>query len=355
MTYSRILLVCLVAFILSHIAFAQRKQTSGKLSSSKAINKTADRQVQPVDLRDVLVLKVTANAACKFYVDGEFKGDLNPDKILKVNLQKGSYRLSATSKANKAQSWQQDYEVVETNQQKFFEIDILTVINAGAKVADEGKPENEGKGGKANANNVIEPEMVKVEGGKMKMGDNGKLYTVNTFSIGKYEVTQKQWESVMGTNPSKNKGCPDCPVEMVTYDDCQNFITKLNSLTGKKYRLPTTTEWEFAYRGGNLSNIYKYSGNNVADLVAWYDKNSNDKSHPVGQKLPNELGIYDMSGNVWEWVEGWWGEPGGKRVSRGGGYAHESKDLEFLDWYAFKADVGTKTPDFGLRLVLSSK
>lgn len=126
--------------------------------------------------------------------------------------------------------------------------------------------------------------------------------TLSSYSIGKYEVTQKLWEAVMGSNPSVFKG-ENLPVENVSWNDVQEFLRKLNEMTGKQYRLPTEAEWEFAARGGNLSKGYKYSGSDNPDMVAWHSGNSDWKTQPVGTKAPNELGIYDMSGNVEEWCE----------------------------------------------------
>ena len=156
--------------------------------------------------------------------------------------------------------------------------------------------------------------MVYVAGGTFQMGDwsSGVLnevpahnVTLSSFYIGKYEVTQEQWQAVMGSNPSYFKGAKR-PVENVSWGDCQVFIRRLNLLTGKKFRLPTEAEWEYAARGGNKSRGYTCSGSNTIGVVAWSLSNSNDKTHEVATKAPNELGIYDMSGNVWEWCEDWY-------------------------------------------------
>jgi formylglycine-generating enzyme required for sulfatase activity len=155
-----------------------------------------------------------------------------------------------------------------------------------------------------------EPEMVFVQGGTFKMGSkksddllDGKpvhTVTVSSYYIGKYEVTQKQWSAVMGTNPSYFNKCDDCPVELVNYDDVNDYLAKLSAKTGKKYRLPTEAEWEFAARGGNASKGYKYSGSNTIHDVAWYSSNANNKTHIIGTKSANELGLFDVSGNVEE-------------------------------------------------------
>jgi len=151
-------------------------------------------------------------------------------------------------------------------------------------------------------------ELVYLEGGTFQMGSNDgendekpvHTVTVNSFYIGKYEVTQNQWCAVMGENSRRNIDCSDCPVECVYWDSIQEFIRELNQKTGKKFRLPTEAEWEFAARGGNMSGGYPYSGSNSLKEVAWYWDNSELIIHPVGQKSPNEIGLYDMSGNVWE-------------------------------------------------------
>jgi formylglycine-generating enzyme required for sulfatase activity len=165
--------------------------------------------------------------------------------------------------------------------------------------------------------------------------------TVRDFYIGKYEVTQAEWRQVMGSNPSSFKDCDNCPVETVMWNDVQEYIKKLNARTGKTYRLPTEAEWEYAARGGSRSQGYWYSGSNTLADVGWYDDNSGGKTKPVGTRKANELGIYDMSGNVWEWVEDDWhgsytGAPtdgrawvdsgrGSRRVPRGGGWGSTAR------------------------------
>ncbi len=164
--------------------------------------------------------------------------------------------------------------------------------------------------------NGVTFKMVAVEGGTFTMGataeqgsdaGNAELpthqVTLSSYSIGQTEVTQELWQAVMGSNPSYFTGDLQRPVEQTSWDDCQAFITKLNQLTGKTFRLPTEAEWEFAARGGNKSQTYKYAGSNNIDEVAWYADNSSATTHPVASKTPNELGLFDMSGNVLEWCQ----------------------------------------------------
>ena len=226
----------------------------------------------------------------------------------------------------------------------------------------------------------ISIEMVKVEAGTFMMGatsemkdsyddpdsDEKPVHQVtltNDYYMGKYEVTQALWQAVMGSNPSNFKG-DNLPVEKVSWNDCQEFISKLNSLTGRKFRLPTEAEWEYAARGGKKSRGYQYSGSsNISDVV-WYKDNSANKTHPVGTKQANELGIYDMSGNVWEWCSDRYGSyssfsqtnptgsySGAFRVLRGGGWGS-------FAWFCCLSFRRNFAPDFrhydlGLRLALS--
>ncbi|MCQ2975313.1 MAG: formylglycine-generating enzyme family protein [Bacteroidales bacterium] len=263
--------------------------------------------------------------------------------------------------------------------------------------------------------NGVEFDMVKVEHGSFQMGatpEQGSyvekiekpVHTViltNDFYIGRFEVTQKLWKAVMGNdnNPSTFKGnnrhrCrlpilkfvndssnyndrklkfmfvenltningDELPVNNVSWNDAQEFITKLNNLTGKKFRLPTEAEWEFSARGGNKSKGYRYSGGNSITKIAWYDYNSRYHPHPVGQKNPNELGIYDMSGNISEWCEDTWNfysdstqtnpinKNGNFNIFRGNSW-HESSDYIHISYrYYFKPD---EHYDFlGFRLAL---
>ena len=218
-------------------------------------------------------------------------------------------------------------------------------------------------------------DMVYVQGGTFTMGATSEQgsdaysdekpahrVTVGDFYIGKYEVTQAQWKAVMGSNPSSFKG-DNLPVERVSWNDVQEFIRKLNALTGKTFRLPTEAEWEYAARGGNKSQGYKYAGSNNIETVAWYYGNSGSKTHPVGGKAPNELGLYDMSGNVFEWCSDWYGSyssgsltnpqgpsSGSFRVLRGGSWDYRSRFCRVSDRYYYIPDGGSNY--YGFRLVL---
>ncbi len=259
---------------------------------------------------------------------------------------------------------------------------VIEITDKGTKVLDLKIPETQVEQNQdkkvSNDNNDFAVdygiEMILVGGGTFTMGCTSEQgsdceadekpshsVTLSNFHIGKYEVTQKQWKAVMGNNPSKFTGCDDCPVENVSWDDVQEFITKLNQQTGKDYRLPTEAEWEYAARGGNISKGYKFSGSNNIDYVAWYDGNSGSKTHTVGQKLPNELGIYDMSGNVWEWCSDWYkGYPNSTGVSD---YTNQYRVFRGGSWYGNSrhcrssrrshSTPGIRGYDLGFRLVFS--
>lgn len=223
--------------------------------------------------------------------------------------------------------------------------------------------------------NGVSFEMVEVRGGTFRMGATSEQgtdayseekpvhsVTLSSYYIGKTEVTQALWMAVMGSNPSNFKG-DNLPVECVSWNDCQEFVRKLNSLTELNFRLPTEAEWEFACRGGNNSRGYKYSGSNYIDNVAWYWDNSVGNTLPVATKSPNELGIYNMSGNVWEWCSDWKGDycsgaqtnpkgpyEGSFRVIRGGSWGINARNCRTSNHSGSSPD--SRGSDLGLRLAL---
>jgi sulfatase modifying factor 1 len=221
-------------------------------------------------------------------------------------------------------------------------------------------------------------ELVLIKGGCFQKGDafgDGQadeqpVHTVcvDDFYIGKYEVTQGQWQSVMGSNPSFFKKCGEkCPVEQVSWNDVQGFITKLNAKTGKKYRLPTEAEWEYAARSGGKKEKYAGTSSDVElGKYAWYSANSGGRTHPTGERQPNGLGLYDMTGNVWEWCQDWYGEKyysqssrknptgpasGTRRVLRGGAWIFEPAGIRASARYSLTPDA--RGDLYGFRLSIS--
>ena len=229
--------------------------------------------------------------------------------------------------------------------------------------------------------------VVYVSGGTFKMGATSEQgsdadsdekpthqVTVSSFYMGKYEVTQAQWEAVMGTTVRQQRDKADLsyslygiggnyPIYYVSYNEAVEFCRKLSTLTGRTYRLPTEAEWEYAARGGNQSRGYKYSGSNDLSSVAWYGDNSNTTSHAVGTKQANELGLYDMSGNVWEWCSDWNGKysnspqtnpkgpgSGSSRVNRGGSWGNDASSCRVSDRGSYPPSL--RDYDLGFRVVL---
>ena len=220
--------------------------------------------------------------------------------------------------------------------------------------------------------------MVAVQGGTFTMGATAEQgsnadsdekpthqVTLSSYYIGQTEVTQALWVAVMGSNPSYVQGDPQRPVEQVTWEDCQTFIYKLSYLTGRRFRLPTEAEWEFAARGGKKSHSYRYAGSNTIGNVAWYMDNT-FITGLVATLSPNELGLYDMSGNVYEWCQDWYGSyssaaqtnPTGptsgtypaSRVIRGGSFMHEAVECRVSNRSGLTPD--TSIAFVGLRLAL---
>ena len=185
---------------------------------------------------------------------------------------------------------------------------------------------------------------------------------ISSFYLGKYEVTQGEWRQIMGLNPSVFNNCGDnCPVDQVSWSDTHEFIARLNRLTGRNYRLPTEAEWEYACRGGDKGE--KYCGGDDAGAVAWTAQNSGGRVHPVGQKKPNSMGIHDMSGNVWEWVQDWnykypstrQTDPtgpatGSSRLRRGGSWQYDA-DKSRAAWRS-SGYQDDRAMDIGFRLAL---
>ena len=187
--------------------------------------------------------------------------------------------------------------------------------------------------------------------------------TVSSFAIGQTEVTQELWQAIMGTNPSYFADDPQRPVEQVSWEDCQEFIARLNELTGENFRLPTEAEWEYAARGGNQTAGSIFSGSNNIDEVAWFYFNSDYATRPVAGKSDNELNLFDMSGNVSEWCSDWYGayptEPqvnpvgpveGSRRILRGGSWRSISRDCRNTSRYGDTPDQ--RGDEVGLRLAL---
>ncbi|MDY5086688.1 MAG: SUMF1/EgtB/PvdO family nonheme iron enzyme, partial [Alloprevotella sp.] len=227
--------------------------------------------------------------------------------------------------------------------------------------------------------------MVLVEGGTFTMGATDEQtgayknekpahqVTLSDYYIGQTEVTQALWEAVMGETPTSDgsswysfRGLGDnYPAYYISYNDVLSFISKLNSLTGRTFRMPTEAEWEYAARGGNKSKGYLYSGGNTLNNVGWYDDNSDDTTHLVAQKAANELGLYDMSGNVWEWCSDWWGDyssssqtnptgpsTGSDRVLRGGCSDNTATGCRVATRHNYSPSYRAKS--YGVRLALSS-
>ena len=219
---------------------------------------------------------------------------------------------------------------------------------------------------------ISEPEMVAIQGGCFEMGspasEEGRFdhehphqACVEGFQIGRYEVTQRQWREVMGSDPSFFAGCDTCPVEEVSWRDVQNYILKLNAKTGKRYRLPTEAEWEYACRSGRAGETY--CGGEDLDALAWSRSNSESKTHVVGKRRANNLGLFDMSGNVWEWTcsafdESYQGgetkcaspDHAGQITTRGGGWYSEARYLRAAVRDGMRP--GDRHNGLGFRLVL---
>ncbi len=260
---------------------------------------------------------------------------------------------------------------------KYYEEAITLVVDAENKQKEKMRRTSESKQQQTKVASETEDGMIFVKGGCFDMGDifetgdrdEKPVHTVcvGDFYLGKTEVTQKQWEDIIGNNPSKFQ-CGDCPVERVSWNNVQDFIMKLNEKTGRNYRLPTEAEWEYAARSGGWKE--QWAGTNDKEKIeeyTWYGFTAEGRTHAVAQKTPNGIGLYDMMGNVWEWCSDWYdkkyyetspskdpqGTSDGKnRVLRGGGWRSKDKGLRTTDRNYF-VPTSKKFSDIGFRLARS--
>ena len=336
-------------------------------------------KIESVDLRlssGRLVSIQTDRPGDVLFVDGQRIG-LSPQTL---ELSYGTHVIRAD---RERESMEQEIEVSEGEGEQSVELGfgLLGRVRWSSSVTSDQKRV---------LNQLIE-NMVKVEGGSFQMGGTSEqgrdamdrekpihTVTLSDYYICKYEVSQQEWEVVMGNNPSHFQG-KDLPVEQVSWEDCQAFIQKLNTLTGLDFKLPTEAQWEYAARGGSKSQGNKYSGSNTLSEVGWFWENSGEEilggewevkkvtknnccTHPVGQKRPNELGLYDMSGNVYEWCSDRYGKYRGKsqtdpigpgsgssRVYRSGGWGDAAGNGR-VSRRGLRGP-GFRYSDLGLRLV----
>lgn len=282
---------------------------------------------------------ITCNvASAELFIDGIANGTASGTRFLKTGSH--SYKVTATGYEDKSGTFTVGAKSHSLN---------VTLQKSAAQIYAPAASQTSGT--RTFTVNGVSFKMISVSGGTFQMGATSEQgsdayddekpvhkVTLSDYYIGQTEVTQALWQAVMGNNPSIFKG-DNLPVECVSWNDCQEFIEKLNAKTGRTFRLPTEAQWEFAARGGNNSRDYKYSGSNYPNDVAWYDANSMKKTHNVATKQANELGIYDMSGNVYEWCQDWYGSDyyknsdannprgaytGSSRVRRGGGWGYNA-------------------------------
>ena len=245
---------------------------------------------------------------------------------------------------------------------------VLFLVLPGVTMAQEGPKASYANG--VLTVNGVRYEMVSIPGGTFQMGSNSgdanekpvHSVTINSFYIGKTEVTQGLWQALMGENPSNFKKGNNYPVEQVSYDDCIKFINKLNDLTDGSFRLPTEAEWEYACRAGTSGDSY-----GDLDAIAWYADTSGAETHAVGKKQPNAWGLYDMLGNVWEWCRDWYDEnfysnspaqntkgpaAGSGRVVRGGSWGVVAGDVRSANRGG--SEPGNRGHGIGFRLASGS-
>lgn len=279
------------------------------------------------------------NEDCDLFVNGELRGTALKSDFFYTKLPVGNYQYKAKSKAT-GDELRDSFSVKAGAANEVF-IDLLYFVDermAQRQAADPKnktfgsptsgdeknpaafKPGNEAKFTNSDAKtgviNLLLGTMVFLEGGKFIMGNSRSPLAnetehpvaIDSFFVCRYEITQHQWETFMGYNPSINKGCPTCPVEFVSWNETMSFIQKLNAASGRKFRLPTEAEWEFMAKVGGKTEIDEAGGQEqYIKKTAWYYGNANKKTQPVGRRLPNAAGIFDLTGNVSEWCADWYG------------------------------------------------
>jgi formylglycine-generating enzyme required for sulfatase activity len=343
----------------------------------------------PLPVRKVLrnVLFAT-NEDCDLSIAGEYNGPVTKTAHLQLTLAPGNYRYKVLSRSS-TDEIEENFTVRDTGLNEIF-IDLLYVIDQNQqtpkKTIERSSTRNDPPDIEhvANIKPATEPtavisnmleNMVSINGGSFIMGNNKApakdelehTVTINSILFSKYEVTQGQWQAVMGNNPSGNKGCNTCPVENVSWEDAIKFIKKINVLSDKKFRLPTEAEWEYVARLGGKEEIDNAGGpEEFIKATAWYFANSDKKTHPVGQLQPNAAGVFDLFGNVSEWCADWYspdyfkeenqknpeGPPLGKEKSvRGASYLEYSGD-RFRPSLRNKLNPVAKEKSIGFRMVM---
>jgi len=315
-------------------------------------------------------VEITSKSAegAEIYIDGDLKGYM-ASGAYGIMLSEGKHDIELIKPISDPDKYDQYYAqksiVVADKSSQSIRVSLSRRQSPAYKEQWEEKQRKQMEAALA----LIAADMVTIPSGSFRMGgagdDEKPIHNVQikSFKMGKYEVTQAQWKGVMGSNPSNFRG-DNRPVEQVSWNDIQSFLGKLNKQSGKTFRLPSEAEWEYAARAGTSSKWSWGNSEGSAGSYVWYGKNSGSKTHPVGQKKPNAFGLYDMHGNVWEWVQDnwhdsyrgapsdgsvWSGGNGRDRVFRGGSWGYGAVGLRSA--YRSDSSPGDRYDDIGFRLV----